>query len=265
MHLTVLLDNHSDKEKFETEHGLSFYIETGYSKILFDTGQSEAFIHNALKMGVDISAVDYLVLSHGHYDHTGGIEHFLKYNHQAKILIRPEALLPKYHGKKYIGVYLSLKIPEKRIIQLNDNFTIDPVTEVTGNIQVGHPEDVHYEDFFIKAQEGILPDTFRDEVFLTLKADGKVTIITGCSHNGILNIIETARQHFTEPVGGIFGGFHLKDSNEQTVKKTAEFLNAINIERIVTGHCTGMENFLILRRYCKTQVSYSFTGNTFKL
>ena len=265
MHLIVLLDNHSDKEIFETEHGLSFYIETGYSKILFDTGQSEAFIHNALKIGVDISDIDYLVLSHGHFDHTGGIENFLQYNQNAKILIRPEALLPKYHGNRYIGIPPQLKIPEKRMIQIGNNYSIDPVTEVTGNIQVGHPEDTHYEDFFIKAQEGILPDTFRDEVFLTLKVNGKITIITGCSHNGILNIIEMARQHFTEPVGGIFGGFHLKDSDEQTVKKTAEFLNAANIERIVTGHCTGMENFLILRRYCKAQVSYSFTGNAYSL
>lgn len=263
MQLTVLIDNHGDNEKFETEHGLSFYIDTGYSKILFDTGQSGAFIHNALKTGVDISGIDYLVISHGHFDHTGGIENFLQYNQQAKILIRPEALLPKYHGNRYIGVFTSLKIPEKRMIKIKDNYSIDPATEISGNIPISYPEDTHYYDFLTKIQEEILPDTFRDEVFLTLRTNGRVTIITGCSHNGIINIIETAKQHFTEPIYCIFGGFHLKDSNELTVKRTADFLNTAKIERVVTGHCTGMENYLVLKHYCNAKVSYSFTGNIY--
>ncbi len=265
MQLTVLIDNYSDKEQFEMEHGLSFYIDTSHSRILFDTGQSGAFIRNALKMGVDISDIEYLVLSHGHFDHTGGIEEFLYYNTHAKILLKPETLLPKYSGNRYIGVPNNLNLPVKRMIQLGNNYKIDPLTEIFGSIPVYYPEDTHYDHFFIKDNEKMIPDTFQDEIFISIKTGGSIAIITGCSHNGILNIIDAAQQHSKEPVKYLFGGFHLKDADPESIVRTADFLNTTGIEKIVTGHCTGMENYLTLKSRCKAHVSYSFTGNSYIL
>ena len=263
MQLAVLIDNYSDKQQFEMEHGLSFYINTGFSKIVFDTGQSGAFILNAMKMGIDISVIDYLIISHGHFDHTGGIENFLQYNHHAKIILSPEAFLPKYSGNRYIGIPNTLHLPEKRTVPVRGQYSIDPVTTIFPDIHIGHPEDTHFEHFFIKEKDGFIPDTFQDEIFLSVKTDNKIAVITGCSHNGIKNIINTARHRLPEPVTYLFGGFHLKDDENETVERTADFLNSTNIEKVVTGHCTGMENYLILKSICQAQVSYSFSGNTY--
>ncbi len=263
MRLTVLIDNYSDNDKFIMEHGLSYYIDTGKSKILFDTGQSDAFVHNALKLGIDISAVDYQVLSHGHSDHTGGLGDFLRNNSQAEIILKQETLNPKYSNNNYIGIPHEFQIPDNRVIKVGESYRIDPFTDVIGTILITYPDDTHYDHFYVKSHDAIVPDTFQDELFLSIKGDDGMAVITGCSHNGISNIIYTAQKKANKPVRNLIGGLHLKDSDRKSVIKIADYLNTTSVEKIITGHCTGMENYILLKNRCKAQVSYGFAGNSY--
>ncbi len=263
MQLTVLIDNISHNDQLEMEHGLSYHIDTGISRILFDTGQSGAFQQNAMKLGIPISEIDYLVISHGHFDHIGGIEEFLKFNNHAKILLKPEALQSKFSNEHYIGIPHGVNIPSERLIQIGTQHKIDDVSEIIGKIDIAYPEDTHYDHFFVQKNNEFIADTFQDEVFLALKSNDSITIITGCSHNGITNILQTAQNIFDVPVKNLFGGFHLKDSTLEDIKRTAKYLNKTKLMKIVTGHCTGMENYTRLKKLCHAEVNYSITGSKY--
>ena len=214
MKLTVLSDNLTQRNDLITEHGLSYYIESGDKKILFDTGQSGSFIQNAEKLGVDLKDVDYLILSHGHFDHAGGISDFLELNKKAVFILKSEAMLDKFSYKKYIGMPRGIRLPMERMLILDSYLKISRQIYVLGEIHVYHPSQTHFDHFFTRRGKNIVPDTFNDELFLVLLSEESLGIVTACSHHGITNIIGTAKNKFRRPVKSVIGGFHLKDSNQ---------------------------------------------------
>ena len=126
MKTTSILENTSEREDMITEHGLSLYIETGKVKILFDMGQSDAFYKNAQKLGIDLSKVDIAVLSHGHYDHGGGLKRFMEINSRAPIYVMRDAFLPHFNASgKYIGLDTELA-QSGRLIFADDECVIAP-------------------------------------------------------------------------------------------------------------------------------------------
>ena len=142
MRWTVLSDNRTQNPLLETEHGLSILLETGHHKILLDTGASDVFIRNAEKLGIDLSTVDYVFISHGHSDHAGGLKHFMEINDKAKILVSPDALKGKFFSKRrYLHSITTewLMIPQERLLTVEQSKSIDDDIFIIAHIPQIHP------------------------------------------------------------------------------------------------------------------------------
>ena len=255
MKITALTENTSSSDLFEAEHGLSLYIETEQDRILFDTGQSEMFERNAKRCGIDLSQVDFAVLSHGHYDHGGGLKRFFKINKNATVYLSRYAFKEYYNGsEKYIGLDISLK-NEDRLIYVTDCCEIkEGVTLLSCN---NHKKTIDLGSFGLNMREdGVLkPDDFRHEQYLLIEENGKRVLFSGCSHKGILNIASW----FSPDV--LIGGFHFsKLPLDDTLSGYAEELNRYDTD-FYTCHCTGAEQYEWMKQRMK-RLSYLSTGQS---
>lgn len=249
------------KEGFTPEHGLSLLITIKDRKILFDTGSSGVFIQNAKKMGESLEDVDIAVLSHGHYDHGGGIKEFLKINGRALIYANKDVFGEYYHGReKYVGLLRSLK-DTGRFKFIGDEEEIDGGLELkTFNGRIKGPENA-CPGFYEKRGDGFYPDAFLHETYLIITENGKKTVFGGCAHKGILNIVA-----LTSP-DVYFGGFHLKDIDVSSLEGQRYLKNiciGLNGKGTVyyTCHCTGMRQYEFLKKYLKGSLHYIRTGET---
>ena len=258
MRIISLIENTSLNDEMETEHGLSLYIEFKNHKILFDMGQSDMFSRNAKKLGVDLSEVDIAILSHGHYDHGGGLEEFLKINHKAYVYVSKYAFDTYYNGtEKYIGLNPSLK-EEKRLIltdgqmKLEEGITLFHCNEKKKNYDLGS------FGLMVKKDQEYLPDEFFHEQYLLLEEDGKKVLFSGCSHKGILNIVDWFQPDI------LIGGFHFsKLPLDETLKGYANYLNGFKTE-YYTCHCTGEKQFLFMKQFME-RLSYLSTGQSIEV
>jgi len=262
MKITTLIENYVSEEGLFAEHGLSFYIETDKHKILFDTGQTGLFIQNAKKLEININEVDSLVLSHGHYDHTGGLNHFLENNSKAKVYAKQNIFIPKYSGKKrFVGTKYKEELLKNRLVY------VDAITEIAENvfimpdITIHNSIDTNFKGFSKKVGNDFFPDEFDDELYLVIKHHNKINIITACSHRGITNICNSATEHFKLPVGLILGGFHMTDCNVEQHVDITHYFRMLKPESIGVCHCTGLEKFADLRHECEAHLFYNHTGN----
>lgn len=259
--IVTLIENLVTSTGFIGEHGLSIYIELGDKKILLDTGFSSNFLHNAERLGVDISMVDYLIISHGHHDHIGGLIPFMSKNTRAEIILKKESTLPKFNGEWYIGHNPDIDFCSCRFHYIDDLLEIVPNLFIFPSIHFFFPVDSHKKGFLVENNGTKSADLFDDELFLCIKNKEKLIIISSCSHNGISNICETARQHFGLPVERIIGGFHTKKDELQVVEHISNYFNKIDIEEVNTCHCTGVDKFAYLVKHCKATVSYNYAGS----
>ena len=258
MKVVCLAENMSSADGIGAEHGLSLYIEYGGLHILFDMGQSELFARNAEKLGVDISGVDLAVLSHGHYDHGGGLRCFLEVNTKANVYVSPYAFGEYYNGReKYIGLDTSLK-NEHRLVN------IENTTEVASGVTL-YPASFEKrlfdtESFGLTEKKGnvFVPDTFRHEQFMVIKEKEKSILLSGCSHSGIRDIVNLYRPDV------FVGGFHLsklKSAGES--ENYSRFLNRFDCD-YYTCHCTGTDVFGYMREQMKS-LQYIRAGDIFVL
>lgn len=259
MIIHTLIENTACRNDLIAEHGLSLYIETGAHKILFDMGQSGAFAENAAKMGVDLSAVDIAVLSHGHYDHGGGIETFLAINDHAPVYVSEHAFGEHYNGtEKYIGLAQSLQSSD-RLLPVGEERRIgDELTLFSCNarklIKPIHPFGLNR-----RVNGRFVPEDFLHEQYLLIEEDGKRVLVSGCSHKGILNIAAW----FAPDV--LVGGFHLmKETDEAALAATADALLAYPAQ-YYTGHCTGETQFTALRARMGSRLGALSTGSVIAL
>jgi len=260
MKITTLMENTTIDESLVCEHGLSLYIETAGHKILFDAGQSGAIIENAAKLGVDLSEVDIAVLSHGHYDHGNGFVRFLEINDKAKIYMNVRAFEEHLNKKdRYIGVDISLKDSD-RIIYTGDEFEIDKgITLFSCNDRsLKYPIDS--AGLSVVKDNVKRPDDFRHEHYLLLEEDRRV-LISGCSHKGILNI-----ETWFEP-DILIGGFHFMgiepdEMGTHRLQEAAKELMDYDTYYL-TGHCTGQEQYDIMKAVMGERLGYISTGTVF--
>ena len=253
MKLTVLVDdNMSDCRRLLAEHGLCFYIEDDDKKILFDTGYSDVFIKNAISLGINLLDLDYIVLSHGHYDHTWGLTHYMAFYMSAleqkqkvkkpTIVAHPDIFLEKYEeGFGEIGCMLTETKLKKCFNILK---TFEPVS-LTDNL-VFLAEIPRFNDFEAKEpmEKALRNGKYEDDYILedsalAYKLKNSLSIITGCSHSGICNIVEYSQKIFkTTKIESIIGGFHLIDTPKEKIDKIIGYLKEQDIKELYPCHCT---------------------------
>ena len=242
MKIISLLENTSERDDVKTEHGLSLYIETNGHRILFDMGQTDLFYENASTLGVDLSLVDLAVLSHGHYDHGGGLRKFLEVNSTAPIYLRKEAFLPYYNGtSKYIGLDPELK-DNPRLVFVGDEYAIDSHLSLfsCNNREKSYPPIS--SGLKEKQGEDFADDLFLHEQYLLVKEGEKQVLFSGCSHKGIFDIV----RWFSVDV--LVGGFHF--SKLALDDRLSDYAKLLAKEPITyfTCHCTGKEQFEFMKK-----------------
>ncbi len=248
MKIVCLVDDRSIDDRFEVEHGLSFHIETGNHRILFDLGQTDLFLRNARRLGLDLSLVDTVIISHGHYDHGGGLKRFFEVNDHATVYINRRAKGAFYslrnEGMAYIGLDLTA-LENERIRLLDHDLVIDSelkvFQELVSNDLVPSPN----RSLFERKENAYVPDSFLHEQNLLITEDGISVLFAGCAHRGIVNIVDTARKHLrNKPLSAVFGGFHMM-SRFVAFKPELSTIEAIAFRlddgktMYFTGHCTG--------------------------
>ena len=257
MKWTVLVDNRTNNDQLKTEHGLSILLETtngrGHHRILLDTGASDAFIHNAEKMGIDLSTIDYVFISHGHSDHAGGLKHFMEINKKAKVIVSPEALKGKYYSKRHYLHSITTEwpeIPQERLLTIEHSGNIDDGIYIIAHIPHTYPMPKGNQYLFVQdSQDQYVPDDFRHE--LALYADG--LLFTGCAHSGLENILAACPGE----VNTVVGGFHLLDGQESEEELKALALRLKNKypkTHFFTSHCTDDSVFAILQDVMGDQI-----------
>lgn len=241
MKITSLLENTSIRADMQTEHGLSLYIETETRKILFDMGQTDLFLKNAEVLDIDLSRVDVAVLSHGHYDHGGGLAAFFEANAKAPVYVHRDAFLPHHNGTgKYIGLDTALgRHPRIRLTEDRTELG-DDLTLLTCN-GLERPNSPGHFGLIERVGDILIPDDFRHEQYLLIREGSRRVLISGCSHKGIVDITEW----FSPDV--LVGGFHV--SKMPLGGELERMARQLNTHETVfyTCHCTGVEQFRFMR------------------
>lgn len=260
MKLTVLTENTTVNSELQTEHGLSLYIESCEHKILFDMGQSSLFDQNAQNMGIDLTQADLAVLSHGHYDHGGGLEHFLKINPTASVYVNEHAF-GSYHNisDKYIGLNSALAESD-RIVMVSDYLKIADGLELFSCNERIRPWKTLPFGLQKLENDHLVLDDFLHEQYLLIEEDGKRILISGCSHKGIFNIADWFKPDI------LIGGFHFMkldlsvDADVRFLEKAAEILLRYDTT-YYTCHCTGEAQYAFLKEKMGDRLQYAATGS----
>lgn len=264
MKITTLTENTSLSPEYQAEHGLSLLIENGPEKILFDMGQTDTFLKNAGKMGISLGDVAFAVLSHGHYDHGGGMQHFFQANSHAPVYVSQYAFRDYYNAEqKYIGLDPELK-SNNRIVLTGGIHPISSACTLFSCNDFYRPYPTAPHGLTEKCGHRFYIDRFHHEQYLLLQENNRRILFTGCSHKGILNIINWFRPHV------IVGGFHLMKTELDTVDglscldAVAEMLTK-NKTLCFSGHCTGLPQFDYLKEKLGDQLYPLSAGASFDI
>ena len=249
MQIKILVDNNTIIDQYYVgEPAVSYLISDNKTKILFDVGYSDIFIKNAEKMNETLKDLNYIVLSHGHNDHTGGLPSLLKYFDckvtNPKIITHPNTFLYKEEDGESIGITIDEKEINKKFatkltkkpIWLSDNIIFLGEIERSNNFENKTPIGKY------KLNNSLVDDYINDDSALVYKSSKGLVIITGCSHSGICNIIDYAiKVCQNDRIIDIVGGFHMLEPNETELKETLEYFKKLNIKNVHPCHCTSLD------------------------
>lgn len=274
--ITILTENLVRKTGLLAEHGLSLWIENDRDHILFDTGQTHVFLHNAKALGIDVTQANVIIISHGHYDHGGGLAFFPSEARWPRVVFHPDAFLPKYtRAKKQDQPHTASGMPWRRsdLHQLEHHLLLN-----TSTVQIGEnavvfadiPHTVDFEtiseDLLIEKNELLVQDHMKDEQLLVLSRPQGLVVIVGCSHPGIVNALKYVQLFYADqPIHTIIGGMHLERASPDRLRKTIDAFRKMDIRQIVPVHCTGQEVIWIMKRELGDRVLIRCTGETVEI
>jgi 7,8-dihydropterin-6-yl-methyl-4-(beta-D-ribofuranosyl)aminobenzene 5'-phosphate synthase len=268
--ITILVDNHANAGLL-SEHGFSAWIEAGDQRILFDTGQGSAITANADILGIDLRGTDAVVLSHGHYDHTGGLALILERAPSVRIYGHPATTGPRFAIRD--GAAKSIAMPESAREALEGfpdrvNWVTQPI-ELASGIGLTGPirRLTDYEDtggpFFTDAG-GVHADPIADDLAMWISTERGLVLVVGCSHSGVINTLHHALDVSGQSgVRAVLGGFHLVGASQTRIERTCDALKALDPELIVPCHCTGTNAVDQLRRRLGDRVAPGFAGTVY--
>lgn len=267
MTITSIIENTSQRG-LPVEHGLSLHIAMEQGSVLFDMGQSHLLLQNAETLGIDLKEVDLAVLSHGHYDHGGGLQAFLSVNDKAKVYVHREAFRPHYSlretGLRYIGLDQELR-GDSRLVFCGDR------TEISSSIQLfaGVIGDCcrPVGNRLLYGPEKTQHDDFCDEQNLLITEGTNLLLVAGCAHKGIVNILRRAEAVVGKAPTHVLAGMHLVKSglSERDVQlfteRLAKELKHYQGTKFYTMHCTGEDGFARLKAIMGDQIDYLACGD----
>ncbi len=262
---TLIDDNKQINSAFVTEHGLSLYFEHEGKRILFDTGETDAFIYNATLLGIDLNKIDACVISHAHDDHTGGLTHFLNINRHAPVYLK-RAVQSDYYSRdaghnERIGLDPEFYRQHTDRLRFFDGHIEIAQGVTAASINTYRKLPLHTSLLLEKQGDLFVRDTLDHELYLAIQTGNGVVVLIGCAHHGVLNTLMSAEQQFGK-VSGVIGGFHLNGLGKYNFKKEpdskiqaiARYIDDHKIRKVYAGHCTGakpLEKLSLLARVKK--------------
>jgi 7,8-dihydropterin-6-yl-methyl-4-(beta-D-ribofuranosyl)aminobenzene 5'-phosphate synthase len=269
MRVTFLVDN-LPGPGLRSEHGLSLLVETMGGSVLFDTGQTSAWLHNLRALGRNPEAIKAVALSHGHYDHTGGLAAAVEAIPEATVVGHPDCFRPRFaaEGRKQrsIGMPRPGATPKSRLVLNQEPRVLLPGVTLSGAIPLRAPTGCTDPSHFLIQNDQLEADTFADEQCLVVEAEGRVGVLLGCSHRGVENNLLAAK----ELAGGkrldlVIGGMHLGEADDDRLEALASFLQEQQVGEIACCHCTGDRAYRYLSARLGERVTQGHTGSWWEL
>lgn len=269
--ITTLIENEAGCNKeLKNEFGLSLFIEDKDISLIFDTGKSGDFIFNAQKLHIPLNEIKHVVLSHSHFDHTGGIKKLLDhFNNSFTLHIAKTFFEEKHRITGVIHEFLGNNFNEKYIldkgIKINyiksNEFKLSKNITLFTNFKSLNNFEVPTRYYFRKIYDNYILDNMEDELVLGIDTSKGLVIVCGCSHIGIANIVENIKCRTQKKIYGIIGGLHLSKASDERIEKVLNYFDECNIEFFGVSHCTGEKITKILKESKKNFI-YNNTGNT---
>ena len=269
MRITVIIDNISADKALSSEHGLSLFVEMNERKFFFDLGQTDLFLSNAKALDIDVESAEFAIISHGHFDHGGGLTTFFETNKNAKVLVHKKAFTTacyseRLDGKQYIGLASALSTnPRINLVEGitrigEDIILFDNVTEQ----KLFSPAN---KTLYIKQGDCFINDNFRHELNAILLVGNRRILLAGCAHCGIVNIMNKAEEILGEKITDVFGGMHIMGvEDDDYITQLAKELKNRDCH-YYTCHCTSVEGFEKLKRMLGEQIDYIGCGRVIEI
>lgn len=246
--ITTLVENSLGEHLgLRSEHGLSFCIETDDGMFLFDTGQSDVIIHNARQLRFDLTKLDHVVLSHGHYDHSGGLRSLVEYGCRFNLITGKGFFAEKFAERNGSHQFLGNNFDQAYLDEKGITWSaldepvkvIAPGVFIVGNFPRLHADEPINPRFKLLTDGVFVPDAFNDEIMLVLDTPKGLVAILGCSHPGMRNMLETVKKVFSKPIYALLGGTHLIESATDGMQASLSYLHETIEGPIGVSHCTG--------------------------